>query len=750
MSKGPKKLNQISGEYYSKLSTPSVMVIPANEKVKFDITEWQPDTTPKEKQNKRKWQWLDKEKNIIQQFPSAPNTQFSISLPKKLCGSYLYYAQVSIEDIQKSSIAKIGFRGYCPPKITKAEWRKLPNGQNIANGTPIKYGDTIYLYLETEGLNGDKLTVEVYNQDTLLKDKAIRTIVDVEVNDGKVCLKIPNTTLWMGAVFNIQETEEFYVKVKNLKGQYIVNSQEEQNHAEYLKIKKEVVSINIEKPTNTTALKIGKPTINTKDYSNPHSFNITFEVDKSEKTLVPLGILDFNNNYENPYFSFKYKLTRGDLDSLNFEILDENRKVIYQMNYLAPIVVKAPKKPMMLLEVKNSTPKFDPSKPIKAFDIASILKEYAESYENYTKVGEYIIHWDGFDTNEIFDSTIFDNKKLTARITASKGIERKRIEVAFETTRKEVDWVDVKINKKTKRIDVTLRVDLKDGGANGLDCKQVLKGMRDNTHWVTECPWDAIPTTAIQPNKPIIKTRTRSFADLEKLALDGLNYHWGRNKNHTVAKDVKISGVSYEVYVNSKNTTEKTMDDVDLIYNTNNNWLRSNNPGKVTGVKSFFANVAQYIPYVPLSESIYYNVGYLNNVYTFESDVLQKEDWTYVNDKLLYKNGKSKLDLDYSYTSAHEIGHTILRAYAEGSGSSADYSYEHKGSSGYSDTKPVSEGGFAYPVTGEIDLMKYYNNNVTINNKSSYIYFLDYDFERITAEEKDVLGLLWLTKIKIE
>ncbi|MFK7059799.1 hypothetical protein V3Q90_06640 [Flavobacterium oreochromis] len=722
MSKGPKKLNQISGEYYSKLSTPSVMVIPANEKVKFDITEWQPDTTPKEKQNKRKWQWLDKEKNIIQQFPSAPNTQFSISLPKKLCGSYLYYAQVSIEDIQKSSIAKIGFRGYCPPKITKAEWRKLPNGQNIANGTPIKYGDTIYLYLETEGLNGDKLTIEVYNQDTLLKDKVIRTIVDVEVNDGKVCLKIPNTTLWMGAVFNIQETEEFYVKVKNLKGQYIVNSQEEQNHAEYLKIKKEVVSINIEKPTNTTALKIGKPTINTKDYSNPHSFNITFEVDKSEKTLVPLGILDFNNNYENPYFSFKYKLTRGDLDSLNFEILDENRKVIYQMNYLAPIVVKAPKKPMMLLEVKNSTPKFDPSKPIKAFDIASILKEYAESYENYTKVDEYIIHWDGFDTNEIFDSTIFDNKKLTARITASKGIERKRIEVAFETTRKEVDWVDVKINKKTKRIDVTLRVDLKDGGANGLDCKQVLKGMRDNAHWVTECPWDDIPATAIQPNKPIIKQRTKSFADLEKLAIDGLNYHWGRNKNHTVAKDVKINGESYEVYVNSKNTTEKTMVSIDLIYNTNNSWGRSGNPG-VFG-------------------RIYYNEGFLK----------YSNGWGYIN--------SLHAELEYKHTSGHEIGHSILKAYG-----GMTYSWQHKGSSYLlpQDVKPVKgnetfsdyfkkdnmpeTSGEYYPNTGEIDLMKYYNYE--FDKTTGKRIFVPKIEERSIATEKDIMILIWLTKIKI-
>ena len=36
--------------------------------------------------------------------------------------------------------------------------------------------------------------------------------------------------------------------------------------------------------------------------------------------------------------------------------------------------------------------------------------------------------------------------------------------------------------------------------------------------------------------------------------------------------------------------------------------------------------------------------------------------------------------------------------------------------------------------------MKYYNNAS---------YFLNYDFERIVAENKDVLGLIWLTKISV-
>ncbi|MEC5395893.1 hypothetical protein [Bergeyella sp. RCAD1439] len=54
--------------------------------------------------------------------------------------------------------------------------------------------------------------------------------------------------------------------------------------------------------------------------------------------------------------------------------------------------------------------------------------------------------------------------------------------------------------------------------------------------------------------------------------------------------------------------------------------------------------------------------------------------------------------------------------------------------------KSLIEGGVACPSSGEIDLMKYFNND---------LYFLDYDFERIAAEDKDVVGLLWLTKIKL-
>ncbi len=178
------------------------------------------------------------------------------------------------------------------------------------------------------------------------------------------------------------------------------------------------------------------------------------------------------------------------------------------------------------------------------------------------------------------------------------------------------------------------------------------------------------------------------------------------------------------------NTTKKAMDDLDIVFNTNGIIGRSNNSGSVNSFKSFVANVLEYVPIVPLNETIYYNVGYLN--YTPKHQILKKDYWGYINPL------NSKVDKDFSCTAAHELGHSILKAFAEYGGGSTDYSYKHKGSSDYSSAKPVNEGGENYPLKGEIDLMKYYNNDP---------YW--YDFDRIVACQDDILGLIWLTKLKI-
>lgn len=76
---------------------------------------------------------------------------------------------------------------------------------------------------------------------------------------------------------------------------------------------------------------------------------------------------------------------------------------------------------------------------------------------------------DGFDNNDIYDSTRFKNKRLKVKITAIKGKQKRTDEIEIKPKYNKVDWVDVRIDKSTKRIDATLRVNLHDGGARGLN-----------------------------------------------------------------------------------------------------------------------------------------------------------------------------------------------------------------------------------------------------------------------------------------
>ncbi|MFP3733136.1 hypothetical protein SB690_20460, partial [Bacillus sp. SIMBA_006] len=80
----------------------------------------------------------------------------------------------------------------------------------------------VYLNLTTEGLNGNNLTIELWNQQAAKKDKVVHVYTDVQVIDGEVNLKIENTYSWMAHVDNIQNVEEFYIKVKDSSsGKYI-------------------------------------------------------------------------------------------------------------------------------------------------------------------------------------------------------------------------------------------------------------------------------------------------------------------------------------------------------------------------------------------------------------------------------------------------------------------------------------------------------------------------------------------------
>ncbi|MCX3297316.1 hypothetical protein [Chryseobacterium salipaludis] len=385
-----------------------------------------------------------------------------------------------------------------------------------------------------------------------------------------------------------------------------------------------------------------------------------FEISFSQKkngiysTVVPLGILDFKGNFENSFFAFNYSLHLGNVDSLKFEVLAEDGTTIYSITSLPELVVTARKHPGMLENIKKNKPPFNPAKPVNIWDWKPSYDPFAIPVADYTKIGSYVILWDGFDNNDIYDSTHFANKSLKAIITAEKNGIKKTKEVEFRTSYKEADWVDVRIDKKNKKLETTLRVNLQNGGAQGLDCttKDIDPDPKIRV-LNTTCDWDKAPKEALHYyKKEPIKSRRKSFDELKSLVIDGLKKHWSRSPKNGLKEGhfINVFDEQFEMELIPIHSSYSALNDIVVLYNTNGTWSRSGNPG-------FFAKLS-------------YNVGYIK----------YSDGWGYQNE--------SDEDVIFVEIAAHEIGHPILLAYG-----SANYSWEHKGSSYLlpQDPKPTSD-----------------------------------------------------------
>ncbi len=436
------------------------------------------------------------------------------------------------------------------------------------------------------------------------------------------------------------------------------------------------------------------------------NFDVTLSLNTDERTFVPLGIPAYDDKLENAFFYFNYTLLGAAVSSLNFRITDEAGRVLHNHSYLEPVVVTAWRIP----EVRRA---LQMREPIITWDSLRVARPFLIEPPDHTQPGSYALLWDGFDMDDVYDSAALAGKTLTASIVAEKGSVSKREEIRFRVERDEVDWVDVRINKGQKRIDATLRLALTDGGAEGLDCNNppsAPSGSMFTPSTLPVCDWDRIPAHAIAANggRVPLQTRIRSFAELEAFALRGVQYHWGRNAEHAVAKNARVGGEAYEVFITPVNTPDNAMDDVALVFNTNGSWMRSGNPGTVDDPVSFIGNLVS-------REAVAYNAGYIRRSSRWSFDEPADED------------------VDFRFTAAHEIGHTILKAY----GGTA-YSYGHKGSVNVVLQTRKDEAPAA-PATGEVDIMPYYPNSIPLR-----------EYDRYAAAEADVMGLVWLTKLKIE
>ena len=318
MAKGVNKIIMYKGLYYTKKSNAltSQVTIQPDQTVSFRVHEWLQGTTAAEKKQEVYWMRQTNDRKTILFKVKGP--EYTLTIPKKLCGPYAYYVEASMSGNRDfKNQAGIYINGYSKKLIKSSQWRDRSESKNIKNGNPIKYGDLVYLFLNTEGLNGDTITIEIYNK-ALGADDFIHRYTNVLVKNGEVLLEIGNTSVWMAKVKRIQGVEKFYIKAK--KGNtYLKDHLGDDKHAIYLNIKKELVS-NEEKPSvNLTPTKIFKPQINAERFE-PCKFDeiiLTAPEEKNGKmSTIPKTI-----------FKKGQKLTKGRSTSENI-----NRTVYFTFN----------------------------------------------------------------------------------------------------------------------------------------------------------------------------------------------------------------------------------------------------------------------------------------------------------------------------------------------------------------------------------------------------------------------------------
>jgi hypothetical protein len=267
----------------------TLAVLPKND-IGFVVDKWLNGTTEEDKKKNVTWILQDKNRKEIRRIQKSPKEEYTLNIPNALCGPYTYYLEASFSGIiDRKNKTGLWITGTCTPRVINSKWSTTVDGADVRKKLQFKYGQLIYLSLETEGLNGStSLTVEVYKviEGSYItgreKDKLVATFTNVAVIDGEVNLKMGNTASWF--VHAKKDEEQFYVKVKTNWGSYVSDGKDTM-HARFLRIKKKQVTKAVEPSTNNTPLKIGDAEKNFLNYNSCRYDKVVAKYSKGEENF---------------------------------------------------------------------------------------------------------------------------------------------------------------------------------------------------------------------------------------------------------------------------------------------------------------------------------------------------------------------------------------------------------------------------------------------------------------------------------
>ncbi len=213
----------------------------------------------------------------------------------KFCGPQIYHVEAYTGEPSNKYPNRILIQGYAPEKIVLAEWRTSKDGASIGSKRN-KFGDDIWLHLKTEGLNGARLRINVYN-DQWGSDGFVDGYT-AKCYGGEVNLNIKNTYKWRSKTgLMVTNGEQFYVKIKVVGKNYAINDGNGKKEiAKYVVFDSGITKRTTEKSTSDLPVKIDQNEIDLERYEPCRFKKISITDEGNEIELFEEGKLKIDEN----------------------------------------------------------------------------------------------------------------------------------------------------------------------------------------------------------------------------------------------------------------------------------------------------------------------------------------------------------------------------------------------------------------------------------------------------------------------
>ncbi|VVO56731.1 hypothetical protein PS732_00603 [Pseudomonas fluorescens] len=166
--------------------------------------------------------------------------------------------------------------------------------------------------------------------------------------------------------------------------------------------------------------------------------------------------------------------------------------------------------------------------------------------------GKHPWQWDGYDTAGILDTKVLKSPNLKVRLTATGAGKQQVTEAKLDCSAEEAKWVDVRVDRNAKTVEVTLRPSFSDGGSSGSTPGLVATPYSTLLGWAKEgieLYWSRNGSRGggiaegITTSKGLYKVTVRTEINVEPKAgnfplIDSLSKDFGRSTSLAIARKV--------------------------------------------------------------------------------------------------------------------------------------------------------------------------------------------------------------------